>query len=389
MSGSSAEDSRVSGLLPELLRRPVTGITCAAAVAISIAFWSVLDVSALFMRSRAFGREPWRLVTAALVHANVVHLAFNVSWVWPFGRAIETRYGALRTAMLYLVLAVAASTAEYAFARGGVGLSGVVYGQFGFLWVAGRRDPRLAEVVKPGTVRLFVIWFFVCLVLTATRVLEIANIAHAAGWGLGMAIGSAIGAAPTRARAWYAAIGGSLALLVLAATVGRTRVNFDGAVEAELAFDGFEALQAKDHERAAALLERAVARDASQAPWWGYLGCAYFELKRESNAGDAFERAYRLDPSNATARRNLAGHKYRSAFAANERGDSAAAEKLYRECVALQPNDAAAWRNLGITLQRDGKLREALTAYHKSLELDANQDDLRDAVEHIEDRLER
>ena len=38
-----------------------------------------------------------RLLTSALPHGGIVHLLFNVIWLWIFGTAIEAVWGPVRT----------------------------------------------------------------------------------------------------------------------------------------------------------------------------------------------------------------------------------------------------------------------------------------------------
>ena len=73
------------------------------------------------------------------------------------------------------------NTAEQALFYGGVGLSGVVYGLFGLLWVLSRRDSRFRDAMDRQTVQLMVAWFFLCIVLTITGAWKVANVAHGAG----------------------------------------------------------------------------------------------------------------------------------------------------------------------------------------------------------------
>ena len=159
-------------------RAPVTLSLGAAATAVTLWRWSGGDVTALAMDYRAWSTEPWRLVTSALPHLGPIHLLFNLYWLWVFGTKIEQVLGSLNTAALMLLCAIASAAAEYAFARGGVGLSGIGYGLFGFCWVVRARDERFAAVIDPHIVQLFVGWFFLCIALTIVGVFRVANVAQ-------------------------------------------------------------------------------------------------------------------------------------------------------------------------------------------------------------------
>lgn len=135
----------------------------------------------------------WRLWTPALLHFSVLHLAFNLLWLWEFGRRIEDVQGRGRLLEGVLILAPLANVAQWLVGDGPMfgGLSGVVYGLLGYLIVAGRRtgDPRLT--LPPALVVILLVF----LVLFSTGVtsafgLHIANAAHWGGfiggalWGL-------------------------------------------------------------------------------------------------------------------------------------------------------------------------------------------------------------
>jgi GlpG protein len=66
------------------------------------------------------------------------------------------------------------------------GMSGVVYGLLGYVWMKGKNDPASGLFLHPQTVTMMLLWFF----LGFTPVLpNIANITHGAGLFLGCAWG--------------------------------------------------------------------------------------------------------------------------------------------------------------------------------------------------------
>src|SRR5262249_30799680 len=68
------------------------------------------------------------------------------------------------------------------------GMSGVVYGLFGYVWMKSRYEPGLGLAMSPNTVFIMVGWFFLCLF---GAVGAVANVAHGVGLLAGMAIGCA------------------------------------------------------------------------------------------------------------------------------------------------------------------------------------------------------
>jgi len=131
--------------------------------------------------------EFWRLLTPAFVHFAVLHLLFNMMWLLDLGSMVEARQGTSRLGLLVVLIGVASNLAQYGM--GGpnfCGMSGVVYGLLGYIWMKGKFDPTAGLYLHPHTVAMMLIWFFLCLV---NLIPGIANTAHAAGLGLGIAWG--------------------------------------------------------------------------------------------------------------------------------------------------------------------------------------------------------
>jgi membrane associated rhomboid family serine protease len=92
-----------------------------------------------------------RLVAHTFLHADLVHLLFNMLFLWAVGGLIESVWGGRLVAGLYVTSGIVAALAHAAFARGStepaVGASGAVAGLMGFFAVAHAREPmRLALV---------------------------------------------------------------------------------------------------------------------------------------------------------------------------------------------------------------------------------------------------
>ena len=110
----------------------------------------------------------WTLFTMTLVHSRtqITHIVFNLMAFSVLGRLLETIYGSFRYGILLIALAWVASSAQIIFEHGiGIGLSGVVYGIFGFMIGASPNNPFLWWVVKKNAPML-IGWAVLCLVLT-------------------------------------------------------------------------------------------------------------------------------------------------------------------------------------------------------------------------------
>jgi len=83
-----------------------------------------------------------RLITAAFLHANLLHIFFNMFALAIFGPAIEQALGRWRFVALYGVAALGGSVGSYLFSSPdslGVGASGAIFGLFGAYFVIARR----------------------------------------------------------------------------------------------------------------------------------------------------------------------------------------------------------------------------------------------------------
>jgi membrane associated rhomboid family serine protease len=287
-----------SSLLPEspglweARRYPVTAGIAVAALLVSLADWAGIELP-LFFDVR-FALQPWRLVTSMLPHGNGLHLLFNFCWLWTFGTVLERALGPWRYLALVAGLESVSAAAEYALMMGGVGLSGVVYGFLGFLWVR-RREPRFEPFVQPGTVWLFVFWFFLCLALTFAGIWPVANVSHAAGAATGVLLGGLPANTARKRKARLVMAAGLLALALAGATGLRPYVNLTPAGAADWdGYAGYHALRAGQNMQAAALLAMAVRLDGSRSREWFNLGVALRRLDLEEPASQAFERAARL-----------------------------------------------------------------------------------------------
>ena len=150
-------------------------------------FISYPDAGAAGFLPEVRAGEVWRLFTPMLIHFGVAHLLFNMLWLFQLGSMIEGRQGHLHFALLVLGLAAGSNVAQYAvFGPGFGGMSGVVYGLFGYIWLRGKFDPASGLFVNYQTVMLMIIWFFFCM---TGWVGPVANVAHGAGLSLGAGYG--------------------------------------------------------------------------------------------------------------------------------------------------------------------------------------------------------
>src|SRR5687768_723465 len=92
--------------LAMLPRYPVVGGLALLSLAVTVAAETELvDVSPLYEGPQIREGQVWRLVTSILPHADFLHLAFNLYWLWVLGSVVEEVFGHVRTLALVLFLA--------------------------------------------------------------------------------------------------------------------------------------------------------------------------------------------------------------------------------------------------------------------------------------------
>jgi Flp pilus assembly protein TadD len=144
-------------------------------------------------------------------------------------------------------------------------------------------------------VGFFVLWFFLCLMLTVAGIWPVANVAHAAGAATGVLLGALPADSTRRRRARLAAAAGVVALALAGASVLRPYVNLTPAEAATRdGYAGYRALLAGQDMQAAALLAMAVRLDGTRAEQWFNLGLALSRLELREPARQAFTAAARL-----------------------------------------------------------------------------------------------
>jgi GlpG protein len=166
------------------------------------------NVVAMSLPQQLATGEVWRLFTPIFLHYGLEHLVFNMLMLAAFGSQIELSRGPWKFLAMVLVIAVLSNLGQYYLGnlslKAGAGwvfhpnprfggMSGVVYGLFGYIWMKTRFDPELGLYVNPTTVMLLIGWFFLCM---TGLVGHVANVCH----GVGLVVGMAIGIAPYLGR---------------------------------------------------------------------------------------------------------------------------------------------------------------------------------------------
>jgi len=132
--------------------------------------------------------QIWRLFTPAFIHFNLMHIVFDLIWVWYLGHEIEKQERSRVLILLALAGAAISNTMQCA-TIGPLfgGMSGVVYAMFGFTWLTNHLKHETIYRVPDSLMLIMVLW----LVLGMTPIMTswtgpMASVAHLSGLAFGL-----------------------------------------------------------------------------------------------------------------------------------------------------------------------------------------------------------
>jgi GlpG protein len=158
--------------------------------------WSSLDAKLMDIKRG----ELWRMITPIFVHYGTMHLVFNMFMIYQLGSLVEDRRGTVRMGIMVLTIAIVSNVVAALVPidmggslRGG-GMSGVLYGVFGYLFIKSRWEPELGMRIPQSTVIILLAW----MLLGFTGVLDQLIGGHMGNWahGIGFLTGVVIAAVP-------------------------------------------------------------------------------------------------------------------------------------------------------------------------------------------------
>ncbi len=184
---------------PRRRATPVIAISLIA-VCVAVFLWSGLGQSEPRLAPLLIASTPargwsdvlsgqiWRLVTPVFIHFSLLHIIFNMYWMWGIGALVELKIS--RGFLLGFVVFIGAfsNVAQYLLSGNPFfgGMSGVIYGLLGYIWIQGQLNPRFGRYLSTPNVILLMAWFVLCWVGVLGA---IANWAHTAGLLGGLAWG--------------------------------------------------------------------------------------------------------------------------------------------------------------------------------------------------------
>jgi len=147
------------------------------------------DVSAKLERIRQF--EVWRIVSPIFLHFGPLHILMNMGCLFGLGGQVERRKGARKYLAIVFATAVISNLfqalvpAEFGGSTYSGGMSGVMYGVFGYVWMKAWYDRQDGFQISEFNILLLMGWLFLCM---TGLVGNIGNWAHVVGLIVGILI---------------------------------------------------------------------------------------------------------------------------------------------------------------------------------------------------------
>ncbi len=136
--------------------------------------------------------EVWRLFTPCLLHGGILHILFNMAWVWILCKQIEVRMSRLKALLMMVVIGIVSNTVQYLISGPYfIGYSGIVVGLVGYIWMRQKIAPWEGYPLQKATI-IFILIFvgammglelltFVLKLFSINLSANIANTAHIVG----------------------------------------------------------------------------------------------------------------------------------------------------------------------------------------------------------------
>lgn len=133
--------------------------------------------------------QVWRLITPIFLHFGLMHILFNMFWLWDLGGLLERLKGPRFLLLFVAGVGAGSNVLQYLMtgSPGFGGMSGVLYGMLAYIWMQGRVNPRFGVILNQQVFVIMFGWYVLCW----TGLLgPIANWAHTGGLALGLALGA-------------------------------------------------------------------------------------------------------------------------------------------------------------------------------------------------------
>ncbi len=140
--------------------------------------------------------QIYRLITPIFLHFSVMHIVFNMFAMYYLGAVVEYRHKRWFFVLLIIILGVLSNISQYYVAGPKFGgMSGVIYGLFGYIWMQQKFNSRFGLFLEKQVIIMVVAWYVLCF---TGLIGAIANTAHTVGLVLGIIIGILVAFIPPK-----------------------------------------------------------------------------------------------------------------------------------------------------------------------------------------------
>jgi GlpG protein len=141
--------------------------------------------------------SPWRFLTPIFLHASILHIVFNMLWLWFFGARIEVLQGRVRVLGVIVLVGLGSNIIQalYSYGVNFGGMSGVVYGLLGYT-LAWDKLSSGNKIHIPSALYILMLVMMVLNMFGFAQLFgegRVANAAHVGGLLMGLVIGFGAG----------------------------------------------------------------------------------------------------------------------------------------------------------------------------------------------------
>jgi rhomboid protease GluP len=246
--------------------------------------------------------EYWRLVTAGFVHANLMHIAFNMWCLWSLGQLCERLFGSWVTFAVYILTGVGGSLLSVGWnpLRGEVGASGAVFGIAGAI-ISGIKFGNVSvSSIQRRSIFSSLVFFVGFNLFIGFALPGVDNMCHLGGLISGLIFGAPLATAAAsgkRSVEWLTIVIAALALAGIGAQVVHARApQARAALITQSLREANDAINDGDFARAISILELEASANPRNAQAHAMLGYSYEMTNQREKAIAAYERALAIAP---------------------------------------------------------------------------------------------
>ncbi len=259
----------------------ITGLIIALSIIFTIAFQLPHgETNTLWDRLARFGTvspaEMWDgayyvLFTSVFVHGSILHILFNMMWLYRLGTVLEASLRPWVYALFFITATIVASAVEIVIMGApGIGASGAVYAMFGLMWAGRGAFPAWRQLATRDNMNIFLVWGVFCIFTTWAGYMPVANGAHFGGLVFGLAIGWLF-YSPRRQPLWSI----PLTILVVATICSVTWMPWSGPWTW---WKGNRELERHHYSNAVTWYHRSIDRGESPDSLWKNIAIAWIGL---------------------------------------------------------------------------------------------------------------